>query len=142
MQLPTYDAIQLYEEFQSTGNWSCIKSVQFTSASLPIEGTITGSTKSFGSISNMINYSQNNTTQILTDFSISLETGKEYYPAIDYVASSNNYRLISMFGHTEQQQIQISISYTDVYNNSYPLKLASGGKANLKLLFRKKKLGV
>jgi hypothetical protein len=140
IELDNYDAIQLYEEYPSCGSWSPVASVVFTSSTLPVETTISGAPKTFGGLSNMANYSTNNVMPIITDFRVALVTGKEYLPSIDYVATL--YRLIDLSGHQAQNTMQISVYWSDVYNNLHPLNLCSGGSASIKMMFRKKSLGL
>jgi hypothetical protein len=85
--------------------------------------------------------SSNMSLPIITDFSISSTNGKDYFPAIDYVATGN-YRMIDMFGHNSQSQLQLSVYWSDHFNNIYPLKMASQTSCDIKILFRKKSLGI
>jgi hypothetical protein len=142
LELPDYNAIQIYEEYPAVSGWSPIKSVMFTSSSLPVEGTIVGVPKQYGIVNEgASSTSSNMSLPIITDFSISSTNGKDYYPSIDYVASGN-YRMIDMFGHNSQSQLQLSVYWSDHYNNIYPLKLASQTSCNIKIMFRKKDLGI
>jgi hypothetical protein len=52
------------------------------------------------------------------------------------------YRLIDLSGHQAQNTMQISVFWSDVYNNLHPLNLCSGGNASIKMMFRKKSLGL
>jgi hypothetical protein len=83
--------------------------------------------------------SSNVSIPTLTDFQVSLESGKEYVPSVDYTAT--HYRLIDLFGHTPIQNIQLYALWRDNYGNSYQIQLPCGSSANLKLLFRKKSTG-
>jgi hypothetical protein len=136
-----YDAIQLYEEYSSVGSWNPIKAIVFTSSSLPVEGTISAAPKTFGGISNLANYAPNLTTNIITDFTVNLLTGKEYLPSVDYVAGGT-YRLVDMQGNQQQNNLEISIFWSDIYNNLHRFKLPSGGYGSIKIMFRKKTLGI
>jgi hypothetical protein len=142
LELPNYNAIQVYEEYPAVSGWSPIKSVIFTSSSLPVESTIVGVPKQFGSTGSSVNTTSSNMSlPIITDFSISSTNGKDYFPAIDYVATGN-YRMIDMFGHNSQSQLQLSVYWSDHFNNIYPLKMASQTSCDIKILFRKKSLGI
>jgi hypothetical protein len=142
LELPNYNAIQVYEEYPAVSGWSPIKSVIFTSSSLPVESTIVGVPKQFGSTGSSVNSTSSNMSlPIITDFSISSTNGKDYFPAIDYVATGN-YRMIDMFGHNSQSQLQLSVYWSDHFNNIYPLKMASQTSCDIKILFRKKSLGI
>ncbi len=77
---------------------------------------------------------------IITDFEVALSTGKEYLPSINMLPFV--YRLIDCFGHGDIKNINITAMWKDTYNNYYPMYLASGGNANLKIAFRKKSLGL
>ena len=78
---------------------------------------------------------------IITDFKVALVSGKEYLPSVDYVASGL-YRLVDLSGHQSQNTMQLSVYWSDIYNNLHPLNLCSGGSASIKMMFRKKSLGI
>lgn len=136
LELDTYNALQMLEEFHSTGAWNSIKSIVFTS-NLPVGETLTSQPIIYGASSSLSVSSNNNVLPIISDFQIDLNTGLEIYPSVSY-SPSGEYRLFDLFGHNSLSQIQISAWYSDIYNNLYPLKLSNGGTCNMKLLFRRK----
>jgi len=119
-------------------NWNQISSVVFTSNNLPVVPSLTstpkvyGNNTGFGSVS-----SGNNTTAIITDFTVSVGPNSLYVPVIDYLPQAE-YRLNDMEGNKELTNLDIEVYWKDKYGNLYPLLIPSGGVANLKILFRKK----
>jgi hypothetical protein len=129
--------IQSYEEYNSIINWCPIQCLTVTSSSLPLSQTIINDPVQFNSLTNMTSSSSNISSPILTDFTVALDTGKEYLGSVNYTAPAQ-YRLIDLFGHGNVKQINLSVIWKDIYSNSYQFELASGCSANLKLLFRNK----
>jgi hypothetical protein len=139
LDLENYTAIQLYQEYPCISNWSCLQSVLICSSNLPINPSIRAAPTQFGT-SYATTTQQSDSIRILTDFEIGLTTGKEMKPSINY--APNIYRLIDMFGHSEIDKIYIEVYWSDTYNNIYPLKCKFNENSNIKLLFRKKYLGI
>lgn len=140
MDLTNYTAIQCYQEYPSTSTWSCVQSIILTSSNLPINPSIQASPQVFNSTTSMQINTQNVNVPVISDFEVALNTGKEYKPSINYAPYT--YRLIDMYGHNAINQINIEAYWKDIYNNQYPLMLNSNTNANIKILFRKKYLGV
>ena len=139
LELESYNVLNAYEEYNSIINWCPVQCISISSQSLPLFQTIISNPQDFNSITSMSVQSSNITIPTLTDFQVSLESGKEYVPSVDYTAT--HYRLIDLFGHTPIQNIQLYALWRDNYGNSYQIQLPCGSSANLKLLFRKKSTG-
>ena len=140
MTLPTYTAIQSYQQFSSISNWSPIQSIFMTSSMIPVTETITTQPIQFNSPTSLNNSTQNSTYPILTDFSVFLTNGNEYFPCVDYSATGTNMKLIHMTSHSSIKNIQISVFWCDIYSNTHQLYLNTGAKASLTLCFRKKSI--
>jgi hypothetical protein len=139
LDLDTYTAIQLYQEYPCISNWSCLQSVIICSSNLPINPSIRSVPTQFGSTYSSTTQ-QSMSLNVLTDFEIGLTTGKEMKPSINYAPSI--YRIIDMFGHNEIDKVYIEVYWSDTYNNIYNLKCKYNENSNIKLMFRKKYLGI
>jgi hypothetical protein len=139
IDLDTYTALECYQDFASSDNWSPISSIVMCSNTLPINGTVQGQPKYYNSNTSVTSQS-NNSMKIISDFSVALDANNSYRPTIDY--SPTIYRLVDMMGHTPLTSIDIQLYFKDIYNNFYPMLIGSNQACNVKLLFRSKKLGV
>ena len=143
LELEQYNAIQIYQEYNSTsGAWSCVQSVVIVSTTLPVSGTLQSAPKQFNSLSNMNNKASNFSLNIISDFQVVSQSKNDWKPSVNYVASGNQYRFLDLYGHTSINSLSFEIYFRDIYNNFYPVTLASSCNANLKILFRAKNLGV
>ena len=138
-ELSSYSVLQIYQDFVSTQLWSCVQSIVLTSSTLPITGTMQG-VSSINGTSNNINYNTNISVPIISDFEVAITTGLDYKPSISY--SPNMYRLIDLFGHSDITNINISAYWKDNQSNLHPLLIPANGNSNLKIMCRKKYLGV
>lgn len=118
--------------------WNPVKSLVFTSNTLPIiqssEATekVYGTNVTFGS-----NESNNVTGSILTDFVVAIGPNSLYSPFVLYIPSSE-YRLIDLYGSSPLSKFDVQVYWKDKYNNLNLVLLPSGGGASMKVLFRKK----
>lgn len=133
----TWNAIQMYQEYSNTANWCCIRTIFFTSDTIPINPSLEGQPKIFNSNTGSLNSSSNLSKNIITDFSVNNTDGLQYYPSISYTATGQ-YRLIDLFGHNAIKNIEISAYWSDCFGNYHPIYLSSGSCANLKIMFVKK----
>jgi hypothetical protein len=141
IELTDYSAIQCYQDYSCTVNWNCIQSIVICSSTLPINGSLQCAPKVFGQPSNLVNQSGNVNLPIISDFIVALDSGKEYQPAVDYVPTGQ-YRLVDLSGHSEISTISLELYYQDRYGNLHQLLLGSNCNSNIKIMFRKKYLGV
>lgn len=140
MDMQTYTALQLYEDYPSVNQWSPVSSIVLCSNTLPITGTIQGAPKVFNSVSNSQS-SANNSMKVISDFTVALDNiGNGYRPSVDY--SPVIYRMVDMIGHSPITYLDIQLYWKDIYNNFYPMTLGSNQSCNIKILFRKKILGI
>ena len=140
MDMGTYTALQLYEDYPSVNQWSPVSSIVLTSNTLPINGTIQGAPKIFNSNNAASQYSSNNSMKVISDFTVAIDNNNSYRPSIDY--SPTIYRMVDMIGHSPINYMDIQLYWRDIYNNFYPMTLGSNQSCSIKLLFRKKSLGI
>ena len=138
-EMNTYNAVQVYQEFISSATWSCVQSIVLSSPTLPINGTMQSQTSLNGQ-SELINYNTNITVPIISDFEVSIENGLDYKPSINY--SPNIYRMLDLFGHQDLNNIDINVYWRDNSGNLHPLMIPANSNANIKVMFRKKYLGI
>ena len=134
-----YTAIQCYQEYASTATWSCVQSIVICSSTLPINGTMQSQTSINGSLPT-INYSGGISVPVISDFEVALDNGLDYKPSINY--SPFIFRMIDLVGHQELTNLSIEVFWKDTNSNMYPLLIPANSNCNLKILFRKKYLGV
>ena len=134
-----YTAIQCYQEYASTSTWSCVQSIVICSSTLPINGTMQSQTSINGSLPT-INYSGGISVPVISDFEVALDNGLDYKPSINY--SPFIFRMIDLVGHQELTNLSIEVFWKDNNSNMYPLLIPANSNCNLKILFRKKYLGV
>jgi hypothetical protein len=133
---PTYQALQIVEEYINLSAWSPIVSVVVTTNSFPIiaENLPTPTVYNNGSQFTAVNQNQNQDL-IITDFA----SDNGLYTSGFLYTPSGEYRMIS-FRDTQQdlKDIFITVKYLDRFGNYVPVLLNSGGSMSLKFLFRKK----
>jgi hypothetical protein len=135
----SYSAIQCYQEYSSTSTWSAVASIVLTTT-MPIVGTIQGVPQVFGSQTSLTNSSANVSLNVLSDFEVALNNGREYQPSVNY--GPNFYRLIPMVSNNSLHTIDITGYWKDIYGNLHTFTIGSNSNCNIKLLFRKRYLGV
>jgi hypothetical protein len=86
---------------------------------------------------NLSGGNNSNISPILTDFEVPFSALNTYCPNITYTPSCE-YRMTDLYGDNVLSGIQLAVFWIDYYGNSYPIQLASGCSASVKLLFRKK----
>lgn len=116
--------------------WNPISSIVFTSATIPVCPNAIGPTK-FYSSDIPIQQNSNNIIQMITDFELAISPGNFYTPVLSYLPTAE-YRLVSMFGNGNFNQVQISIQWKDYYGGLHIINLGNNANANIKLLFKKK----
>ena len=136
----TYTAIQMYESYNSISAWNAVQSIVLTTGSMPVVSTIQGVPLVFGSNTSLTNSSNNINVQIISDFEISLTKGTEILPSVNYAPPF--YRLVPMTGNNPLHNIDISFYWKDIWNNLHPFMVSSNTHCDVKILFRKKYLGV
>jgi hypothetical protein len=132
---PTYEAIQVIQEFSTLAVWTPITSIVFTSNTLPIVANQISAPLLFLD-GNRFNSGGNNAdiAQIISDFSA--DDGI-YKPSIKYLPTAQ-YRLISLMGNTPIYNLDVEVYYKNRIGELIPFKLSSGGTATIKFLFTRK----
>lgn len=136
---PTYNAIQMYQEFSVIPVWNPVKSFIFTSNLLPVNASLEGDpivigNGGFALPDNSINALSN----VLTDYQVELIRGNETRPIVQYVPSAE-YRLFDLVGNNPLGTINLQCFWRDRFNNLNPFKLRTGCSASIKIMFRNKK---
>jgi hypothetical protein len=140
LTLPTYNALQMYQEISSVALWNPVQSIVFTTAMLPVNPSLISVPKVFGS-SNLFNSGNNaNLAPVLTDFEVPFSSTNTYRPNIQYTPSSE-YRLSDLYGSSPLSAIELSVFWKDQYGTLHPFELNSGCAANVKIMFRRKDFG-
>ena len=78
--------------------------------------------------------------KVISDFTVALDNSNSYRPSVDY--SPTIYRMVDLIGHSPITYIDIQLYWNDIYSNFYPMTLGSNQSCNIKILFRKKILGI
>jgi len=140
-KLPTYTAIQSYQQYGTGALFNPVSSIVFTSALIPIIPSNTSKPTVFNGNNNLMNSGNNsNISSMITDFEVQDGNGYGYCSQIEYVPSGE-YRLVDMQGGgntSALQDIEISVFWKDAYSNLHPLYLLPGTRCDLKIMFRKK----
>jgi len=133
--LPTYNVIQVFQEYSTISLWTPVKSIVFCSSTLPIVATQVSAPIEIVN-GNIIGNNGNNSNQspIITDF---LADGGIYKPQLIYEPTAQ-YRLVSMTGNRPIYTIDINVYWKDVFCNLNPFRLSAGSSASIKILFTKK----
>jgi hypothetical protein len=85
--------------------------------------------------------SQANFQNIITDIALPLNRSSDYKSFIE--DAPNPYRMISLSPSKQEiRNIDIRVFWKDVRGNLTPMTLPNGASASLKLLFRRKSLGI
>lgn len=127
------------QEFDTTGSISKFKSLLFVSptlpcnndivsnASVPVIGSTFGGGNNFGSVAGSF-------LPLITDFEVDGSTVRNLKGSVHYVPTAE-YRRLSMRGRHPISQVDISIYWSDVYGNVYPLIIPNNSTATIKILF-------
>lgn len=130
------DWLFITQQANGASGWNPVKSIIFTSSSIPVAGTYT-SLNSQASNSNATNEDDTNSLAILIDFKIDPTFAMSPRTELLYVAQDNT-RKLDMQGNTPLKNININIFWSDTAGNLFPLVIARNKEASIKLLFTKK----
>lgn len=118
--------------------WNPVSSIVFTSSVIPVIPDAVGPEKFFSTDRVKPNQSNaNNTLNIITDFQVDIGPNSYYRPNIAYEPTAE-YRLISLFGNSGLNQVQINIYWKDNYGGLHLINLGNNCIGTIKLMFRKK----
>lgn len=132
---PTYDAIQVFQEFSTISLWSPITSIVFTSNTLPIVSNQV-STPIIYNNGNQLGSNGNNAliSQVITDF---ISNEGTYKPNLVYEPSAQ-YRYIELLSNRPLNTFDLQVYWKDRQGVLIPFYLGSGCTATIKVLFTKK----
>lgn len=123
------------EDYNAMSLWFDLRRIIVTSNSLPVRFESVPAQNEPGGIGNgLVSYQP-----ILTDFIIGLDDVNTASCIAIYNPSAQ-YRLIDMTSHTPINKVHIALSYSDKYNNQFPIKLDRSQSASVKLGFFKRSL--
>ena len=138
--LPTYTALQMYQDYSTSALWNPVNALVFTTGTIPVNPAQVSAPIVFNSeITSSLTQGGNNAniSNTLTDFEVPLTEGFEYKPNVFYNPSAE-YRLVDLLGNTPFSNISIQVYWKDSFANLHPFFLNSGCNANIKILFRRK----
>jgi hypothetical protein len=132
---PTYDAIQVFQEFSTVALWNPITSIVFTSNTLPIVSTQV-STPVLYLNGNQTGSNGNNAliNQVITDF---ISNDGVYKPQLVYEPSAQ-FRYIELLSNRPLNTFDLQVYWKDRNGVLIPFYLSSGCTATIKVLFTKK----
>lgn len=133
----TYENLVCFQDFVALQAWNPVSGIIFKSQILPIKPSLTGVPLIYGASNSQQQQATSNVILNLTDLVVNNPDGKQYKPGILYSPTAE-YRLIDLFGNTPLYTIDIEVEWVDNYGNTYPLILAPGASATMKILFRRK----
>jgi hypothetical protein len=138
LTLPTYNALQMYQEGSTCALLNPISALVFSTAMLPVQPSLVSVPKVFNSDSRLFNVGNNaNIAPIMTDFQVPFSPTNTYKPSVEYQPGSE-YRLIDMYGTSPLSALEMSVFWKDVYGGLHPFYLGAGCSATVKILFRRK----
>ena len=129
--------IVLQQEVSSLAAWSSLASLVFISNSIPVIAESMPPSVAFGA-DTVSGATAPSTASILTDF---LASGADTRVSLQY-AANGVYRMLDLQSDRPMMSADVSIMWQDIYGNMYPLLLDSNTAATIKILFRKKSLGI
>jgi hypothetical protein len=132
---PTYDAIQVFQEFSTVALWSPITAIVFTSNTLPIVSNQVSTPIVFNN-GNLFGGNGNNSlvNQVITDF---ISNDGVYKPNLVYEPTAQ-YRWIQLMGSRPLTTFDLQVYWKDKLGQLNPFYLATGSTATVKILFSKK----
>jgi hypothetical protein len=132
---PTYDAIQVFQEFSTIALWSPITSIVFTSNTLPIVSNQV-STPIIYNNGSQLGSNGNNAliSQVITDF---ISNEGIYKPNLVYEPTAQ-YRYIELLSNRPLNTFDLQVYWKDRQGILIPFYLSSGCTATIKVLFTKK----
>ena len=133
--LPTYNAIQTFQEQSSVSLWSPINAIVFTSNTLPINTTNVCNPVLFvnGSALNG-NGNNGDVQQVITDFQ---NVDNLFKNNIVYVPTAQ-YRFVDLLGNTPLYNIDINVFWRNKVGSLIPFRLVASASASIKILFQRK----
>jgi hypothetical protein len=133
---PTGDFLFCKQQAVGAKGFNCIRSIIFTSTSIPVASTYTNvNTQSANG--NLKTNDDTNSMAILIDYKIDPTFPMSQRTDLLYVAGDNT-RKLDLIGNTPLRNININVYWVDTHGNIYPLVVGRNEELNVKLLFTKK----
>jgi hypothetical protein len=133
--LPTYDAIQVFQEFSTIALWCPITAIVFTSNTLPVVSNQVSTPVIYNNGLQIGNNGNNALiNQVITDF---VSNDAVYKPQLVYEPSAQ-FRFIQLLSNRPLNTFDLQVYWKDRYGTLIPFYLGSGGTATIKVLFTKK----
>lgn len=132
----TFNTLVCFQDFVATQSWNPVSGLIFKSQILPIKPSLSGVPFIYNATTSQ-QLATSNVILQLTDLVVDNRDGKQYKPGVIY-APTAEYRLVDLFGTTPLYTIDIEVEWIDNFGKNYPLRLAPGATATMKILFRKK----
>lgn len=123
--------LSMIEEYSCLENWNTFVSLVFITNLIPINKESIPSSDGSG---NVVGQS------IFQEFQPGIGLGPEARGTLVY--NSDLYRLTNLVNDVPLKDVDISIFWKDIYQVLHPIRIGPGDFANIKLMFRKKTLGV
>jgi len=143
INLPTYNALQMYQDFPTSALWNPVNALVFTTGTIPVNASQVSAPLVLNSEIATLTQGGNNAniSNTLTDFEVPLTEGWEYKPNVYYNPTAE-YRLVDLLGNTPLNNISIQVFWKDSFANLHPFYLNSGCNANIKIMFRRKEFNM
>jgi len=125
----------LFLKQQSVGigsAWNPVKSIIFTSSTIPVKNTFTQLNESASETSNA------NSLGILIDFKLDISNNPLGNRKTLLYVPQQNYRRLDLYGQTPLKQIDVKVFWADNKGKLYPVRINAAESANIKLLFIRK----
>lgn len=118
---------QMRQESVTISLFNSIKSIVFTSGSVPVRNEMLSTTGS----------GENKFQPIMTDFNLTLLNASDLRSSIQYFPPGE-YRLCEMTSNEQLRKFDITAYWSDKNGTLYPIYLSPNTSANIKIMFRKK----
>jgi hypothetical protein len=127
------DYLFLKQQAIGTGSaWNPVKSIIFTSQSIPVKNTFTQLNES------PLNNSNSNSLGILIDFKLDTSNNALGNRKTLLYVPQQNYRRLDLYSEIPLRKIDIKVFWSDVKGRLYPVRINAAESANIKLLFIRK----
>lgn len=138
--------VQFYvmeQDYPNLNNWKALNTIVLQSASFPFRAEAITAPTAFG-VSSSTDSTSSATFSILTDFQAPTDVGYEYRQGYVFYTPSGEYRLTDLMGEggAMNAAFDLKVMWTDRYFNMHPLELPAGCNVQVKIMFRRKDVGV
>ena len=127
---------QFIQESSSVPSWTPVSSIVFTSYSIPVIPSASG-TPQFLGLNPYPSNTQNGISNVITDFEINMNVCTELANSVLQYQPSAEYRIISLNSDEPIRVLNFKVSWKSKYGTYHDFFLKYGGSASLKLMFRK-----